>query len=287
MTGVHGEPGTASSPLPLPTRALALESGRARQHLASDEWRLSSPDAEAVAAVLARLTAPLPARRGTAERIRATDRDRRLQRILRTAVHHLDAGAVSPPAAALLPAVARALSPCRLVALARCPESTGCRRGPEVRTRAGDAGRRCAADRGRRGPVPRADLTVHRPRRDEGARHCPAHTTGGALAGPVHGEVPSLHQTCDRGLGSRHRRLPGVRRQGRSVDGDLRLASSHAGLPLRHGEPSARPRLLRDVARAAGELTDHVRRGRPPPRPLVVATDRGLGVGYRLPAVPS
>ncbi|MHB9856019.1 hypothetical protein ACSYGO_43180 [Streptomyces krungchingensis] len=111
MTGVHGEPGTASSPLPLPTRALALESGRARQHLASDEWRLSSPDAEAVAAVLARLTAPLPARRGTAERIRATDRDRRLQRILRTAVHHLDAGAVSPPAAALLAAVARALSP--------------------------------------------------------------------------------------------------------------------------------------------------------------------------------
>ncbi|MER7623795.1 hypothetical protein [Streptomyces sp. NPDC126503] len=39
------------------------------------------------------------------------DRDRRLQRILRTVVHHLDSGAVSPPAAALLAAVARAFLP--------------------------------------------------------------------------------------------------------------------------------------------------------------------------------
>ncbi|WP_031069255.1 hypothetical protein [Streptomyces sp. NRRL S-118] len=63
------------------------------------------------AAVLARLTAPLPARRCPAARTRATDRDRRLQRVFRTTVHHLDAGAVSPPAAALLAAVARALLP--------------------------------------------------------------------------------------------------------------------------------------------------------------------------------
>ncbi|MFI2373579.1 hypothetical protein ACH5AO_00650 [Streptomyces sp. NPDC018964] len=84
---------------------------RARQFLAAGEWRLSPADAEAVVAVLARLTAPLPTRRGTAARTRATDRDRRLQRILRTTVHHLDAGAVSPSAAALLAAVARALLP--------------------------------------------------------------------------------------------------------------------------------------------------------------------------------
>ncbi|MFI1766189.1 hypothetical protein ACH41H_29635 [Streptomyces sp. NPDC020800] len=39
------------------------------------------------------------------------DRDRRLQRLLRTTLHHLDAGAVTPPAAALLAAVARAFLP--------------------------------------------------------------------------------------------------------------------------------------------------------------------------------
>ncbi|MET9609842.1 hypothetical protein ABZZ17_33055 [Streptomyces sp. NPDC006512] len=39
------------------------------------------------------------------------DRDRRLQRIWRTAVHPLDAGAVSRPTAALLAAVARAFLP--------------------------------------------------------------------------------------------------------------------------------------------------------------------------------
>ncbi|MFI8950095.1 hypothetical protein ACIGO6_26660 [Streptomyces sp. NPDC053750] len=96
---------------PLWTRALTRESMRARQLLAAGEWRLSSADAEAARAVLIRLTAPLPTRRGTAARTRATDRDRRLQRILRTTVHHLDAGTVSPPAAALLAAVARALLP--------------------------------------------------------------------------------------------------------------------------------------------------------------------------------
>ncbi|UFR06710.1 hypothetical protein KBP30_38495 [Streptomyces sp. Go40/10] len=111
MAGVRGEPVTAPGPLPLPARALARESGRAREFLAAGEWRLSPADARAVAAVLARLSAPLPARRGPAEKIRATDRDRRLQRVLRAAVHHLDAGAVSPPAAALLAAVARALLP--------------------------------------------------------------------------------------------------------------------------------------------------------------------------------
>ncbi|MEU1013752.1 hypothetical protein [Streptomyces sp. NPDC005890] len=92
-------------------RALTRESERARQLLAAGEWRLSSADAQAVTAVRARLLAPLPTRRAAEVRIRATDRDRRLQRIFRTAVHHLDAGAVSPPAAALLAAVARALLP--------------------------------------------------------------------------------------------------------------------------------------------------------------------------------
>ncbi|MFJ9822346.1 hypothetical protein ACIRU3_45460 [Streptomyces sp. NPDC101151] len=111
MAGVHGRPAAVPGPLPLLTRALTAESGRARQLLGAGEWRLSSADAGAAAAVLARLAAPLPARQGTAVRARATDRDRRLQRILRTAVHHLDAGAVSPAAAALLAAVARALLP--------------------------------------------------------------------------------------------------------------------------------------------------------------------------------
>ncbi|MEU0272612.1 hypothetical protein [Streptomyces sp. NPDC006307] len=97
---------------PLPTRALTREAGRARQLLAAGEWRPGAADAEVAAAVLARLTAPLPSRRGAAaRRAAAVDRDRRLQRVLRTALHHLDAGAVSPPAAALLAAVARALLP--------------------------------------------------------------------------------------------------------------------------------------------------------------------------------
>ncbi|MFD7705401.1 hypothetical protein [Streptomyces caelestis] len=96
---------------PLRTRALTRESVRARRLLAADEWRLSPADAEAVRAVLTRLAAPLPTRRSTAARTRATDRDRRLQRILRTTVHHLDTGTVSPPATALLAAVARALLP--------------------------------------------------------------------------------------------------------------------------------------------------------------------------------
>ncbi|MFD8289010.1 hypothetical protein ACFV2B_12460 [Streptomyces lavendulae] len=102
---------TCSDPFPLPTRTLTLESSRARQLLADGRWRLAQADAAAVAAVLARLTAPLPERPAAAVRLRATDRDRRLQRVLRTAVHHLDAGAVSPPVAALLAAVARALLP--------------------------------------------------------------------------------------------------------------------------------------------------------------------------------
>ncbi|MFZ3474886.1 hypothetical protein ACODT3_01605 [Streptomyces sp. 4.24] len=101
----------ASSPIRLSTRTLTLESRRARQLLAAGEWRTAPADAEAAAAVLARLTAPLPAGRGAAARMRATDRDRRLQRVLRTTLHHLDAGAVSPSAAALLAAVARALLP--------------------------------------------------------------------------------------------------------------------------------------------------------------------------------
>lgn len=95
----------------LPVLALTRESDRARQLLAAGEWRPAAQDTDAAANVLARLAAPLPARRAGSARLRAVDRDRRLQRIWRTAVHHLDAGAVGPPTAALLAAVARALVP--------------------------------------------------------------------------------------------------------------------------------------------------------------------------------
>lgn len=96
---------------PLPTRALVRQSERSRRLLNSGDWRPAPADTEAAAAVLGRLTTPLPTRRTATEKTQATDRDRRLQRILRTALHHLDADAVSPPAAALLAAVARALLP--------------------------------------------------------------------------------------------------------------------------------------------------------------------------------
>ncbi|NNN29408.1 hypothetical protein HLK59_03370 [Streptomyces sp. S3(2020)] len=96
---------------PLLTCALTREAGQARLRLAAGEWRPAAADSEAAAAVLDRLAAPLPARRATTARELATDRDRRLQRLLRTTLHHLDAGAVSPPMAALLAAVARAFLP--------------------------------------------------------------------------------------------------------------------------------------------------------------------------------
>ncbi|MFF3071388.1 hypothetical protein [Kitasatospora sp. NPDC057936] len=102
---------TDLAPRSLRTRALVAETGRARELLAAGEWRPAVADAEAAAAVLARLQAPLPARRGAARTLVAADRDRRLQRLLRATLHHLDAGAVSPPAAALLAAVARAFLP--------------------------------------------------------------------------------------------------------------------------------------------------------------------------------
>ncbi|MEU7005575.1 hypothetical protein [Streptomyces sp. NPDC046332] len=144
MADVHGGWGATSGPLP--TRALALESGRARQLLAAGEWRLSPADAEAAARVLARLTAPLPTRHGEAARTRATDRDRRLQRIFRTAVHHLDAGAVSPPLAALVAAVARALSawqaspnPPPAAAAPRYGTASGTTQGVTPPTEAGEA----------------------------------------------------------------------------------------------------------------------------------------------------
>ncbi|MET9513127.1 hypothetical protein ABZX62_32555 [Streptomyces flavidovirens] len=111
MTSEHEAHGTACNPRPLMTRALSREAGRVRQLLAAGEWRPAAADREAAARVLARLTAPLPSRRAAAPRAAATDRNRRLQRVLRTTVHHLDAGAVSPPAAALLAAVARAFLP--------------------------------------------------------------------------------------------------------------------------------------------------------------------------------
>ncbi|MFF2599167.1 hypothetical protein ACFVVB_08790 [Streptomyces californicus] len=102
---------SASGVSPLPVRALHREAERARGWLESGVWRPDAADAEAAARVLARLTAPLPRRGAAWARARTVDRDRRLQRIWRSAVHHLDAGAVSPPAAALLAAVARAYVP--------------------------------------------------------------------------------------------------------------------------------------------------------------------------------
>ncbi|QFR00265.1 hypothetical protein F9278_33450 [Streptomyces phaeolivaceus] len=116
MTSGHETPGThatAFGPRSLRTRALIREAARARQRLAAGEWRPAPADTEAATAVLERLTAPLPARRAAASRTPAADRDRdrRLQRLLRTTLHHLDAGDVSPPATALLAAVARAFLP--------------------------------------------------------------------------------------------------------------------------------------------------------------------------------
>lgn len=111
MTGRDVTRVTDCGPRPLPTRSLTRESSRAVTLVAAGEWRPTAADAQAATRVLARLTAPLPVRRGGSALTRATDRDRRLQRIWRTAVHHLDAGSVSPRAAALLAAVARALLP--------------------------------------------------------------------------------------------------------------------------------------------------------------------------------
>ncbi|MDX2563243.1 hypothetical protein PV371_26780 [Streptomyces sp. TX20-6-3] len=111
MTHRHEAPGADFGSPVLPTRALAREAGRARRLLAAGEWRPAAPDSEAAAAVLKRLAAPLPSRHAASARTTLTDRDRRLQRILRTALHHLDAGAVSPCAGALLAAVARAFLP--------------------------------------------------------------------------------------------------------------------------------------------------------------------------------
>lgn len=106
-----GAPEAASGVPRLPVRALNREADRARRWLESGEWRPDAADAAAAAGLLARLTAPLPRRGAEWVRTRAVDRDRRLQRVWRSAVHHLDAGAVSPPAASLLAAVARAFVP--------------------------------------------------------------------------------------------------------------------------------------------------------------------------------
>lgn len=111
MSSVHGRVAADGGEQPLPTRALNRESTRVRQFLATGQWCPTEADVEAVGRVLARLTAPLPARGAGAARARAVARDRRLQRTWRTAVHHLDAGAVSAPTAALLAAVARAFLP--------------------------------------------------------------------------------------------------------------------------------------------------------------------------------
>ncbi|MFJ4877565.1 hypothetical protein ACIP93_20450 [Streptomyces sp. NPDC088745] len=105
------EPHPLTPPSPLPTRALTRESARVRRLLATGAWCPSAADAHAAAAVLTRLTAPLPSRRAASVRTIVTDRDRRLQRVLRATLHHLDAHAVDPPVTALLAAVARALLP--------------------------------------------------------------------------------------------------------------------------------------------------------------------------------
>ncbi|MFF7641353.1 hypothetical protein [Streptomyces canus] len=147
MTSGHQTHGAGSGQQPLQTRALTREAGRARQLLAAGEWRPAAADSEAAARVLARLTAPLPTRRAATTRTLATDRDRRLQRILRTTLHHLDAGTVSPPAAALLAAVARAFlpwhttpNPPRAAAAPRYGTPVGTADGPAVPpTEAGEA----------------------------------------------------------------------------------------------------------------------------------------------------
>jgi hypothetical protein len=134
MTSGHETHGAAFGPRPLQTRALNREAGQARLLLAAGEWRPAAADSEAAAAVLDRLAAPLPARRAATARTRATDRDRRLQRLLRTTLHHLDAGAVSPPAAALLAAVARAFLPWHAT-----PNPPGAAAAPRYGTPAGTA----------------------------------------------------------------------------------------------------------------------------------------------------
>ncbi|MFF9500166.1 hypothetical protein [Streptomyces sp. NPDC014656] len=91
--------------LPPAMRGTAARVARAERVLADGRWRPGPADSAASAAVLARLAAPLPVRADAAAR------DRRFQRLLRTVLHHLDGGAVSPPAAALLAAVARAFLP--------------------------------------------------------------------------------------------------------------------------------------------------------------------------------
>ncbi|MES5825397.1 hypothetical protein [Streptomyces sp. RG80] len=134
MTSGHETHGAAFGPRSLQTRALTREARQARRLLAAGQWRPAAADSEAAAAVLERLAAPLPARRAAAARTLATDRDRRLQRILRTTLHHLDAGAVSPPAAALLAAVARAFLPWHAT-----PNPPGAAAAPRYGTLAGTA----------------------------------------------------------------------------------------------------------------------------------------------------
>ncbi|MCB8906935.1 MULTISPECIES: hypothetical protein [unclassified Streptomyces] len=147
MTSRQETPGADFGSPALPTRALAREAGRAGRLLAAGEWRPAAPDCDAAGAVLKRLAAPLPSRHAASARTTHTDRDRRLQRILRTSLHHLDAGVVSPRAAALLASVARAFlpwhgtpDPPRAAAAPRYGASIGAADGPSVPpTDAGEA----------------------------------------------------------------------------------------------------------------------------------------------------
>ncbi|MEW2514055.1 hypothetical protein [Streptomyces sp. NPDC046870] len=110
-------------------RGPAREPARAlRRLVVAGQWRPAPADTEA-AAVLDRLTAPPPVRRAAAAR--AMDRERRLRRVLRTVLHHLDADAVSPSAAALPAAVARAPPPWHGVP--NPPVAAAPRYGPEWR----------------------------------------------------------------------------------------------------------------------------------------------------------
>ncbi|MFF3982216.1 hypothetical protein [Streptomyces sp. NPDC001828] len=147
MTIEPGASPAVSSSQGLWIRALVRESERARRLLTAGDWQPAAADNEAMAKIFARLAAPLPARGSGNARTRAEDRDRRLQRIWRSAVHHLDAGAVSSPAAALLAAVARAFlpwyatpNPRAAAAAAHYPTPDGTRDGsPLPQTEAGEA----------------------------------------------------------------------------------------------------------------------------------------------------
>lgn len=279
---------SASGVSPLPVRALHREAERARGWLESGVWRPDAADAEAAARVLARLTAPLPRRGAAWARARAVDRDRRLQRIWRSAVHHLDAGAVSPPAAALLAAVARAYvpwygtpNPPPAAAAPRYPVPSGSA-APEG-TAAHGAATRDAADRPETPPTDAGEallpglidvftaLAAPAPP-GTGARHPAAVPWRTRYAG----RFPALREARPPRVDGRHVPLPRMFERGRAVDRRLRLAPGHPGLPVRGDDRPPRPHVLRGLPRPARR----VRRPRSaalPGRPRAYAHVRRAG----------